>query len=102
MRSLSVKSAIVLMVGLRALRKNGCADSAVMPLTARAVFAVLAHRVTRPGTPPDTRSTEPDSSASFIMSGPLKVSHDTLTSPSPAALVCFSISFWCSIVLICR
>src|SRR5262249_18276987 len=57
MRSLSVKSAIVLIAGLRALRKNGCADSAEMPLTAREVFAVLAHRVMSPGTPPDTRST---------------------------------------------
>ena len=73
-----------------------------MPLTALGVPCVRAQIVSRPGTPPETMSTEPDSSASFMAAGLLKVAHTTLTSGMPAALACFS-SSWCfSITLNCR
>ena len=73
-----------------------------MPLTGLGVPCVRAQMVSRPGTPPETMSTEPDSSASFMAAGLLKVAHTTLTSGMPAALACFS-SSWCfSIRLNCR
>ena len=73
-----------------------------MPFTAFGVPCVRAQIVSRPGTPPETMSTEPDSSASFMAAGLLKVAHTTLTSGMPAALACFS-SSWCfSIMLNCR
>ena len=63
-----------------------------MPFTAIGVPRVRAQIVSRPGTPPETISTEPDSSASFIAAGLLKVAHTTLTSGIPAAFACFSTS----------
>ena len=57
-----------------------------MPLTAFGVPCVRAQIVSRPGTPPETMSTEPDSSASFMAAGLLKVAHTTLTSGMPARL----------------
>ena len=100
--SCSVKSAMVLTLGLRVLSRIGCEEKAVMPFTALGVPCVRAQIVSRPGTPPETMSTEPDSSASFMAAGLLKVAHTTLTSGMPAALACFS-SSWCfSIRLNCR
>ena len=73
-----------------------------MPLTAIGVPCVRAQIVNSPGTPPETMSTEPDSSASFMAAGLLNVAQTTLTSGMPAALACFS-SSWCfSIRLNCR
>ena len=62
------------------LSRNGCEQSAQMPLTSNEVPMVLSHSVIRPGTPPATMSVEPDSSASFIAAGPLKRCQETLKS----------------------
>ena len=43
-----------------------------MPLTAMGVPCVRAQIVSSPGTPPETMSTEPDRSASFMAAGLLK------------------------------
>ena len=84
------------------LSRIGCDENAAMPLTAFGVPCVRAQIVSRPGTPPETMSTEPDSSASFMAAGLLKVAHTTFTSGMPGALACFS-SSWCfSITLNCR
>ena len=93
---------MLLMLGLRVLSRIGCDENAVTPLTALAVPCVRAQIVSRPGTPPETMSTEPDSSASFIAAGLLKVAHTTLTSGMPAALACFSSRRCFSITLNCR
>ena len=90
--SWSVKSTMVLTLGLRVLSRIGCDEKAAMPLTAMGVPCVRDQIVSRPGTPPETMSTEPDSSASFMAAGLLKVAHTTLTSGMPAALACFSSS----------
>ena len=63
-----------------------------MPFTALALPCVRAQIVSKPGTPPETMSTEPESKASFMAAGLLKVAHTTLISPTPAALACFSSS----------
>ena len=74
------------------LSRIGWEEKAVMPLTALALPCVRAQMVSNPGTPPETMSTEPESKASFIAAGLLKVAQTTLTSPTPAALACFSSS----------
>ena len=88
-----VKSRIVLTLALRVLRKIGIADSAATPLTAPRVFS---HSSANGGMPPDTKSTLPDSNASFIPAPPEIVTQFTLRSPKPAALACFSSSRFCS------
>ena len=100
--SLSVKSVMLLMLGLRVLSRNGCDENAAMPFTAFAVPCVRAQIVSRPGTPPETISMDPDSSASFIAAGLLKVAHTTFTSGIPAALACFSSRRCLSMTLNCR
>ena len=62
------------------LSRIGCDEKAVTPFTAFAVPCVRAQIVSRPGTPPETMSIEPESSASFIAAGLLKVAHTTFTS----------------------
>src|SRR6185295_4564322 len=57
MRSLSLKSLMVLILGSRVLSRNGCELSAEMPRTSCGVPLVRAHNVSRPGTPPDPIST---------------------------------------------
>jgi hypothetical protein len=52
--------------------------------------------VISPGTPSETKSTLPDSSASFMTSEERKVFHSTVMSPRPAVLARFSTSFWSS------
>ena len=54
--SLSVKSVMLLTLGLRVLSRNGCDENAAMPFTAFAVPCVRAQIVSRPGTPPETIS----------------------------------------------
>ena len=100
--SCSVKSATLLTLGLRVLSRTGCEVNAAMPLIALAVPCVRAQIVSRPGTPPETISIEPDNSASFMAAGLLKVAHTTLTSGMPSALACFSSNWCCSITLNCR
>ena len=100
--SLSVKSVMLLTLGLRVLSRNGCDENAAMPFTAFAVPCVRAQIVSRPGTPPETISMDPDSSASFIAAGLLKVAHTTFTSGIPAALACFSSRRCLSMTLNCR
>ena len=80
MRSLSLKSLTVLMLGSRVLSKNGCELSAEMPRTSCGVPLVRAHSVSRPGTPPEPMSTLPEISASLTAVGPLNLNHDTFTS----------------------
>src|SRR3569832_1320519 len=99
MRSLSVKSAIVLIAGLRALSRNGCDDSAEMPRTSCGVPLVRAQRVNRPGTPPEPMSTLPEMSASLTAVGPLNLNHDTLGSATPRALAYNSNNNTCCITL---
>ena len=94
--SLSVKSRMVLILGLRVLSRKGCELSAEMPRTSCAVPRVFAHSVTRPGTPPATMSTPPAMRASFIAFGPLNVAQVTLTLSRPRAFACFSMRCWCS------
>ena len=65
------------------LSRNGCEESAQIPLTSNEVPWVLSHSVIRPGTPPVTMSVEFDSSASFIATGPLKRCQETLKSFRP-------------------
>ena len=89
-------------LGLRELSRMGCEVKAAIPLTAFAVPCVRDQIVSRPGTPPDTISTEPDSKASFMAAGLLKVAHTTLTCAMPAALACFSMRCCRSIRLNCR
>ena len=68
MRSLSVKSRIDLMFGLRVLRKAGWRFIAIMPRTSM-LPRVLSHSVRKLGRPIPTMSTLPDSSASVIAVG---------------------------------
>ena len=92
MRSLGLKSLMVLMSGSRLLSRNGCELSAEMPRTSCGVPLVCAHSVSRPGTPPEPISILPDISASLTAVGPLNLNHDTFTSGMPSALACFSMS----------
>ncbi len=57
-----------------------------------------AHIVTSGPTPPDANCRLFDSSASFITLPPANFAHPTLTS-APAALACFSMSFWSSMII---
>ena len=72
MRSPGLKSRMLLIRGSFDVSRTTCCDIAAIPPTSCGVPLVLAHIVSSPGTPPDAISTAPDSSASFIMSGPLK------------------------------
>jgi hypothetical protein len=90
------------MSGLAVFSKNGCELSAQMPLTSNEVPWVLSHSVIRPGTPPLTMSVEPDSSASFIATGPLKRCQETLKSFRPRCVAYFSISLSRFMTLNCR
>jgi hypothetical protein len=91
-----------LMLGLRELSRIGCEVKAAIPLTAFAVPCVRDQIVSKPGTPPDTISTDPDSKASFMAAGLLKVAHTTFTSATPAALAGFPRRRCRSIRLNCR
>ena len=73
-----------------------------MPRTSCGVPAVRPHRVRSPGTPPDTMSVEPESSASFMAAGLLNACQETFTSETPSARACFSMSPRSSITLNCR
>ena len=97
--SFSVKSRMPLMWSLRVLSCSGMKFSPVTPLTCP---PVLAQMVAIPVGPRHTKSTLPESSASFITSLERKVAQVTFTSPRPCALACFSTSFWSSITISCR
>ena len=97
--SLSVKSRMPLMCGLRVFSCNG---RKLNPDAAFTCPLVLAQMVAMPGTPRQTKSTLLESSASFITSLERKVAQLTLTSPRPCARACFSTIFWSSITIICR
>jgi hypothetical protein len=92
MRSVSLMSASDLIAGLRVLSRNGCEDIAAIPRTSFVVPFVFDHNSRRPGAPPDAMSMVPDSKASLTAAGPLKVSQETVTSDSPSARACFSMS----------
>src|SRR6186997_2927709 len=59
MRSLSLKSLMVLMAGSRLLSRKGCELSAEMPRTSCGVPLVRDHSTSRPGTPPEPTSKLP-------------------------------------------
>src|SRR5205807_776198 len=80
MRSVSLKSLMVLIAGSRLLSKNGCELSAEMPRTSCGVSLVRDHKTSRPGTPPEPTSIFPEMTASLTAVGPLKVNHETFTS----------------------
>lgn len=63
---------------------------------------VRSHSSSMLEAPDVTNSTLPESSASVAAPPELNVTHDTLTSPSPSALACFSISLPVSIRIIGR
>ena len=77
-------------------------ENVAMPLTGFGVSLVRDQSVSRPGTPPETMSTDPDNSAAFIADGPLKVAHVIFTSGIPCALACFSSRRSRSMMLNCR
>ena len=78
MRSLSVRSVIVLMRASREFIRNGCELSAEMPRTSCGVPFVFDHSTRSPGVPPAPTSTVLDSSASLIAAGPLNLSQGDL------------------------
>ena len=84
------------MLSSRTIRAIGIELRPDAPLTSMLPL-VRSQMVISPGTPRETNWTLPDSSASFMTSEERKVFHCTVTSPSPAALACFSTSFWSSI-----
>src|ERR1035437_4153146 len=63
-RSLCLRSLMVLTSGLRLLSRNGCELNADTPRTSCGVPLVFAHSTKRPGTPPEAMSIFPDNSAS--------------------------------------
>ena len=69
MRSLSLKSLMVLIAGSRLLSKTGCEVSAEMPRTSCGVPLVRDHSTSRPGTPPEPTSRLPEISASLTAVG---------------------------------
>ena len=63
-----------------------------------ALVRVFSHMVIRFGRPTPAMSIAPEMMPSLSCAGPPSVAHSTFTSPSPAALACFSISFWSSMI----
>ena len=70
----------------------------VAPLTSTEPL-VRSQMVIMPAMPSETKSTLPESSASFITSEERKVFHVTSMSPRPAALAPFSTSFMSSMIM---
>ncbi len=97
---MSVKSLRPFTFGLRTLRASGIELSAEAPLTSITPL-VRSQMVISPGTPRETKSTLPESKASFMTSEERKVFHSTLTSPRPAAFACFSTSCKSSMIMNC-
>ena len=102
MRSVAVMSWMERMPGLLVLSRLTPWVNAEMPRTSMDRPLVRSQMISRPGTPPATTSTAPDSSASFITSDERKVDQLTSTAPSPASAACFSISLPSSSSAICK
>ena len=100
MRWLSLKSLIDLIAGSRTISISGDTFSPATPFTSTGVPLVFDQIVMMPGMPSETKSTEPEISASFITSEERKVAHSVVTS-RPAALACFSISLSSCITMYC-
>ena len=83
--SVSVRSSIVVSAGFVVFRYIGSDDIAATPRTS-AEPRVALHSVMNAGGPAAMKSTEPDSSASFMTAGPPRSIQRTVRSASPAAL----------------
>ena len=97
----SLKSLIDLIDGSRDSRMSGDTLRPDAARTSIGVPFVLDQIVMMPGMPRQTKSTLPDSSASFITSLDRNWLNSAFTSPRPAALACFSIIFWSSMTMNC-
>ena len=95
-----MKSFSDLIAGSRTISISGETLRPDAALTSFGVPLVFDQIVTMPGMPRETKSTEPEISASFITSLERKVAHSVVMS-RPAALACFSISFWSSMTMYC-
>src|SRR4051794_36036236 len=100
--SFSVKSRIVFTAGLLVTSSTGMSLSAATPRTSFGVLRVLAQSVTRLGTPPEAKSSPPESSASFMALGLPSLAHETLTGRMPARSASFSTSLPSSIIIRAR
>ena len=100
MRWFSLKSLIDLMFGSRTISISGDTLRPATPFTSLAVPLVFDQIVMMPGMPSETKSTEPEISASFITSEERNVAHSVVMS-RPEAFACFSISFNSCITMYC-
>ena len=80
MRWFSLKSLIDLIDGSRTISISGDTLRPATPLTSTAIPLVFDQIVMMPGIPSETKSTEPEISASFITSEERKVAHSVVMS----------------------